>query len=106
MFQTYPAMLKEKPIQVTAAKEIKAHVIPDVDRDYIKKIATKVKELRIEAGYSSYESFALHAGINRNSYFRFEKKSADGGENFTIALLLKIVRGLNMSMPQFIQHIH
>ena len=92
--------------QVTPNKEIKAHVIPDVDRDYIKKIAAKVKELRIEAGYSSYESFALHAGINRNSYFRFEKKSADGGENFTIALLLKIVRGLSMSMPQFIQHIH
>jgi transcriptional regulator with XRE-family HTH domain len=86
-------------------KEIKPRIIPDVDRDYIKKIAAKAKELRIKAGYSSYEGFAIHAGINRNSYFRFEKKSAESGENFTIALLLKITRGLNISLTDFFQEI-
>jgi DNA-binding XRE family transcriptional regulator len=87
-------------------KETKPRIIPDVDRDYIKKIATKVKELRVKSGYSSYETFALHAGINRNSYFRFEKKSADTGENFTIALLLKITRGLNISLTDFFKDIN
>lgn len=86
-------------------KETKPRIIPDVDRDYIKKIAAKTKELRIKAGYSSYEGFAIHAGINRNSYFRFEKKSAESGENFTIALLLKITRGLNISLTDFFQEI-
>lgn len=87
-------------------KETIPRIIPDVDRDYIKKIATRVKELRVKSGYSSYEAFALHAGINRNSYFRFEKKSAETGENFTIALLLKIVRGLDISLADFFKDIN
>jgi DNA-binding XRE family transcriptional regulator len=95
-------MPKEKQLQVTTTK--KAHVVPDVDRDYIRKIAVKVKELRIEAGYSSYESFALHAGINRNSYFRMER-SAASGDNFTVALLLRVIRGLNTTTTEFFQQI-
>ena len=98
-------MPKDEQQQATTTKEKKSHVVPDVDRDYIKKIAAKAKELRIKAGYSSYESFAMHAGINRNSYFRFEKKSAETGENFTIALLLKVTRGLNMTMTDFFHEI-
>jgi len=94
----------EKVQNSNPEKETKSHSIPDIDRDYVKKIAARAKELRIKAGYS-YESFALHAGINRNSYFRFEKKSAESGENFTIALLLKITRGLNIAMTDFFQDI-
>jgi len=97
-------MPKEKVQNSNPEKETKSHNIPDIDRDYIKKIAARAKELRIQSG-CSYESFAGHAGINRNSYFRFEKKSADSGENFTIALLLKITRGLNITMPDFFQDI-
>jgi len=98
-------MPKEMQQQDASAKEAKARIIPEVDRDYIRKIAAKAKEMRIKAGYSSYESFAMHAGINRNSYFRFEKKSAETGENFTIALLLKVTRGLNMTMTDFFHDI-
>jgi DNA-binding XRE family transcriptional regulator len=81
----------------------KPHVIPEIDKDYIKKIALRAKDMRVKAGYS-YESFAIHAGINRNTYFRFEG-SATSGENYTIALLLKITRGLNISMEDFFQPI-
>ena len=95
-------MPKEKVQNSNPEKETKSHNIPDIDRDYIKKIAARAKELRIQSG-CSYESFAGHAGINRNSYFRFEKKSAESGENITLALLLKIIRGLNMSVPEFFQ---
>lgn len=105
MFQTSAAMPKEKQQQANTTKEKKAHVVPDVDRDYIKKIAAKVKELRIKAGYSSYESFALHAGINRNSYFRMER-SASSGDNFTVALLLRVIRGLNTTTSEFFQQIN
>lgn len=97
-------MAKEKKQQVTATKETKAHVVSDVDRDYIKKIAAKAKELRIKEGYSSYESFALHAGLNRNSYFRFER-SAVSGDNYTIALLLRVIRGLDTTTTDFFQQI-
>jgi transcriptional regulator with XRE-family HTH domain len=97
-------MPKDKQQQVTITKEKKAHVVPDIDRDYIKKIAAKVKELRIKAGYSSYESFAFHAGINRNSYFRLER-SAVSGDNFTVALLLRVIRGLNTTTTEFFQQV-
>ena len=92
-------MPKEKVQSINPEKDKKSHNIPDIDRDYIKKIAEQAREMRIKSGYS-YESFAIHAGINRNSYFRFEK-SAITGDNYTIALLLKITRGLNISFTDF-----
>ncbi len=87
----------------TADKDAKTRIIPEIDREYIKKIAAKTKLLREENGYS-YESFALHAGINRNSYFRFER-SAVTGDNYTIALLLRVIRGLNMTIAEFFKDI-
>jgi len=84
-------------------KETKAHIIPDIDRDYIKKIAAKAKFLREVKGYS-YESFALHAGLNRNTYFRLER-SAVTGDNYTVALLLRVIRGLNMTATEFFKDI-
>ena len=81
----------------------KKHDITDLERESIKKIATKAKKLRVEKGYS-YEEFALHANINRNTYFKFEK-SATTGENFTIAVLAKVIRGLEQSFESFFQGI-
>ena len=96
-------MPKAKTMSSNIDKETKAHIIPDVDRDYIKKIAAKAKFLREEKGYS-YEPFALQAQINRNSYFRFEK-SAVTCDNYTIALLLRVIRGLNMTTTEFFKDI-
>lgn len=80
-------------------RETKVHDISEVDREQIKKIAAKAKLLREEKGYT-YESFALHAGINRNSYFRLEQ-AAKSGNNYTVALLLKVIRGLGSTPAQF-----
>ena len=81
----------------------KKHDIPDIDKDMIKRIASKAKKLRIEMGYS-YEDFALHAGLNRNTYFKFEK-SAITGDNFTILTLLKVIRGANQTVSSFFQNL-
>jgi len=83
------------------AKEIKKHEIPELDTKTIKRIATKAKTIRIKQGYS-YEAFALHAGLNRNTYFKFEK-SASTGENFTMVTLLKVVRGLKQTLGSFFE---
>ena len=84
-------------------KGAKQHLIPDIDREYIKKIAATAKRMRISAGFS-YEEFAIKSGINRNSYFRFEK-SSQTGDNYTVALLLKVIRGLNKTASEFFQSI-
>jgi transcriptional regulator with XRE-family HTH domain len=81
------------------AKDKKKHEVPKLDKEAIKKIATKARDMRKSKGYS-YEAFALHAGINRNTYFKLEK-SAETGENFTIATLLKVIRGLDLSLSEF-----
>ena len=83
------------------ANEIKKHEVPEIDQATIKKIATRAKDMRKEKGYS-YEGFALHAGINRNTYFKFEK-SATTGENFTIATFLKVIRGLGLPLDTFFE---
>jgi len=83
--------------------EKKKHDITDLDRESIKRIAAKAKELRLAMGYS-YEDFALHAKINRNTYFKFEK-SATTGDNFTIAVLAKVIRGLNLTFESFFEGI-
>jgi len=96
-------MAKGKNVLDNSEKETKPHNIPDVDREYLMKIAALAKKLRVKAGYS-YESFAIHSSINRNSYFRFEK-SALTGDNYTVALLLKVIRGLDITATQFFQQI-
>ncbi len=84
-------------------KETKPHAIPEEDREYIKKIAKKAKELREAKGYS-YESFAIQAKLNRNTYFRLER-AALSGDNFTVGLLLQVIRGMNMTPTEFFQQI-
>jgi transcriptional regulator with XRE-family HTH domain len=84
-------------------EEVKHHPIPDIDREKIKLIADKAKRMRTDKKIS-YEEFARTAEINRNSYFRFEK-SAETGENFTVALLLKVIRGLKLTPSEFFQDI-
>ncbi len=81
----------------------KPHIIDDIEKQKLRLIAEKVKKLR-EATKMSYEEFALHSGINRNSYYKLEK-SAKHGNNYTIALLLKVLRGLNIKPSEFFKDI-
>ncbi|MEX0362233.1 MAG: helix-turn-helix domain-containing protein [Allomuricauda sp.] len=61
-----------------------------------KAIATKVKELRIKNGYTSYETFAIENGLPRKNYWRIEK-----GENFTINTLIRILKIHDVSLEDF-----
>lgn len=60
------------------------------------KIATRLKELRINAGYSSHESFAWDNDINRVQYWRIEK-----GTNITIKTLLIVLDIHKISLAEF-----
>jgi DNA-binding XRE family transcriptional regulator len=93
----------KKSLEIPKRKPKKPHVISSEDTKKLMLIAEKATSLR-KATNMSYEEFALHAGINRNTYFRFEK-SADTGENYTVAVLLKVIRGLNISVSDFFQDI-
>ena len=62
----------------------------------IYEIAKKIKQLRIEAGYTSYEAFAKSNGFDRMQYGRLER-----GTNFTIETLFRVVDAFEMPLQEF-----
>lgn len=62
----------------------------------LKALGEKLKKLRIEKGYSSYENFAFDNGLNRANYGRYEK-----GVNLRVATLIKILEVHNLTLEEF-----
>lgn len=62
----------------------------------IKKIAQKLKEMRIGKGYSNHETFAWDNELNRVQYWRVEN-----GSNITLRTLLKILDIHGVSLRDF-----
>lgn len=60
------------------------------------RISDKLKRLRLEKGFKSYEKFAWANDLNRVQYWRMEK-----GQNFTISSLLKVLDVHKITMSDF-----
>jgi hypothetical protein len=60
------------------------------------KIGERLRELRVKAGYKSYENFAYDNDVNRVQYGRMEK-----GANITIASLIKVLDIHKISFEDF-----
>lgn len=60
------------------------------------KIGLKLKRLRIEKGYTSYENFALDKEIDRKQYWR-----AEDGVNLTLKSLVKILNLHKLTLGEF-----
>lgn len=71
----------------------KEEVIQD---ERILKIANKLKQLRLNKGFTSHEQFAWEYNINRVQYWRIEK-----GSNITLTSLLKILDIHKISLSDF-----
>lgn len=62
----------------------------------ISQIAEKIKLLRKEKGFTSYETFAFEYDINRVQYWRIEK-----GNNITLKTLIKVLAIHNLTLNEF-----
>lgn len=62
----------------------------------ISEISKKIRSLRVEAGFTSYESFANAKGLPRMQYWR-----AETGANMTLTTLLKILDAHSISLEAF-----
>ncbi|MEW6469643.1 MAG: helix-turn-helix transcriptional regulator [Bacteroidota bacterium] len=60
-------------------------------------LGKRMKELRIKAGHKSHETFAYQFEINRVLYGDYEA----GKGNITYKNLMKIIRGLGVSVKEF-----
>lgn len=74
----------------------KHNVNNPIEDERIKKIAAKLKDIRIKAGYTNYENFAWDNDISRMQYWRMEK-----GANFTMVTFLKILDAHKISLGEF-----
>lgn len=59
-------------------------------------ISEKLTQMRKDAGYTSYENFAIDKGLKRMQYWRMEK-----GSNFTFTSFLKILDAYGLSLEEF-----
>ena len=69
---------------------------PYIQDIIFKKVAEKLKNLRKEAGYSSYETFALDNDLDRKQYWR-----AENGSNLTLKSLISILNKHKISLEEF-----
>ena len=67
------------------------------EAEILKAIGERLKELRIQKGYTSYETFAIDHDLGRMQYWRLEK----GETNFTMHTLLNVLAAHKMTLKEF-----
>lgn len=70
--------------------------LPHTEEHYLQKLGERLKQLRIEAGYSNYENFAFDKGLSRSHYGKQEQ-----GRNITFASLIKILKAHDIDFKEF-----
>ena len=71
----------------------------EIDKDIesnIKKVAEKIRQLRIDSKYTSYENFAFENDINRVQYWRVES-----GKNITLKTFFRILQIHKITPEEF-----
>jgi len=63
---------------------------------YFKKLGKRIRELRIEKGYSSHETFAYDIDISRSQYWRYEN-----GSDLKLSSLLILTNAFNITLAEF-----
>jgi hypothetical protein len=76
---------------------VKKQVRNTVDKRLL-KVAQKLKKMRIDKGYTSYEQFAWDNEINRVQYWRIES-----GANITIKSLIKVLDAHKITLKDFFE---
>jgi transcriptional regulator with XRE-family HTH domain len=80
---------------------MKAPIIPkktitEEEKIILKKVGERLKQLRKEAGYTSYEYFAYENNISRPQYGKYE-----AGANIQLNTLIRILRALDTNLEEF-----
>jgi len=70
--------------------------VPLNTEDELKKLGERIKQLRIERGYTSYEYFAYEHNISRAQFGRYEQ-----GQDLRYSSLVRVVSALGMTMEEF-----
>ena len=75
--------------------EKQVHKKKELSED-VKKLAVRIRAIRIQKGYTSYEYFAYEHNISRAQFGRYET-----GEDLRFSSLVKIVKAFDMTLEEF-----
>jgi len=92
------AVILIKPIDLfyRMAKKVKDPAVQAVSDEFVKKLAARIKSLRIQQGYGNYEKFAIAKDINRTQYGRYEI-----GKDLQFSSLVRVVKAFGMTLQEF-----
>lgn len=62
----------------------------------LQKVGTRIKNLRIKKGYTSYEYFAYDHNISRAQFGRYEQ-----GQDLRLSSLIKVLNALDITLQEF-----
>lgn len=62
----------------------------------LKNLGNRLRELRIERGFTNYEQFAFEHNLPRAQYGRYEQ-----GQDLRFSSLVKVLNALNISLEDF-----
>ena len=65
-------------------------------KQQLKNLGNKLRELRIERGFTNYEQFAFEHNLPRAQYGRYEQ-----GQDLRFSSLLKVLKALDISLEDF-----
>ena len=65
---------------------------------HLREVGARIKELRLQAGYSSHESFANDKGFSRKQYWRLES-----GYDFKMSTLLRLAQAHGLSLSKMLE---
>lgn len=69
---------------------------PEYATAVLKQMGARIRQLRIQKGFSNYEDFAYYLEISRSQMWRYEN-----GKDLHFTTLLRIIHGLEISLPEF-----
>ena len=62
----------------------------------VKKLAERIRTIRLGKGYASHELFAYEHNLPRAQYGRYER-----GENMRFESLIKVIKAFDMTVEEF-----
>ncbi len=63
---------------------------------YQQQLGKRIKALRLERGYTSYEYFAYEHNISRAQFGRYEK-----GQDLRFSSLIRVIQAFDVSIQEF-----
>lgn len=69
--------------------------------DYIEKVGEKLKQIRVEKGYTSYRKFSDEFSIEPKQYWRLE----EGKSDFKFSSLLRVLEIHRIDLEEFFKDI-